>query len=145
MEETYWRQKSRELWLREGDRNTDFFHKMAIVDKRGNSMVKIKINGTWVTEKCDIKDGVVQVFHSFLSETEEWRPKCNELQVGVLGGEDVAMLEDLFSKEEVFGTLLDLNGDKVPGPDGFSMAFWQFSWSFLKEEVMGSLRIFMIR
>ncbi|RVW19703.1 hypothetical protein CK203_111582 [Vitis vinifera] len=56
---------------------------------RGNSMVKIKINGTWVTEKCDIKDGVVQVFHSFLSETEEWRPKCNELQVGVLGGEDV--------------------------------------------------------
>ena len=108
-------------------------------------MVKIKINGTWVTEKCDIKDGVVQVFHSFLSETEEWRPKCNELQVGVLGGEDAAMLEALFSKEEVFGTLLDLNGDKVPGPDGFSMAFWQFSWSFLKEEVMGSLRIFMIR
>ena len=108
-------------------------------------MVKIKINGTWVTEECDIKDGVVQVFNSFLFETEEWRPKCNELQVGVLGGEDAAMLEALFSKEEVFGTLLDLNGDKAPGPNGFSMAFWQFSWSFLKEEVMGSLRIFMIR
>ncbi|RVW90723.1 hypothetical protein CK203_046447 [Vitis vinifera] len=111
---------------------------------RGNSMVKIKINGTWVTEKCDIKEWSGSGLPLFLSETEEWRPKCNELQVGVLGRGRCCNVEDLFSKEEVFGTLLDLNGDKVPGPDGFSMAFWQFSWSFLKEEVMGSLRIFMI-
>ena len=79
MEETSWRQKSKELWLREGDKNTGFFHKMAIAHKRGNSMVKIKINGTWVTEERDIKDRVVQVFHSLLAETEEWRPRCNEL------------------------------------------------------------------
>ena len=47
------------------------------------------------------------------------------------------MLETPFSEEEVFGALLNLNGDKTLGLDGFSMAFWQFSWSFLKEEVMG--------
>ena len=28
-------------------------------------------------------------------------------------------------------------GDKAPGPDGFTMAFWQSSWEFVKEEVMG--------
>ena len=37
------------------------------------------------------------------------------------------MLEALFSEEEVFGALSDLNGDKAPGPYGFSMAFWQFN------------------
>ena len=104
-------------------------------------MVKIKINETWVktwvTEECDIKEGVIKVFHSLLSQAKEWRPRCKELQVGVLRGEDAAMLETPFSEEEVFGALSNLNGDKTLGLDGFSMAFWQFSWSFLKEEVMG--------
>ncbi|RVW14381.1 hypothetical protein CK203_090480 [Vitis vinifera] len=27
--------------------------------------------------------------------------------------------------------------DKAPGPDGFSLSFWQFSWDFVKDEVMG--------
>ena len=52
------------------------------------------------------------------------------------------MLEAFFSKEEVVGALSDLNGDKALGPDGFSMAFWQCSWSFLKEEVMGFFKDF---
>ena len=79
MEETSWRQNSRELCLREGDRNIGFFHKMANAHKRVNSLVKIKINGSWLTEERDIKDGVVQVFHSLLLETNEWRPRCNVL------------------------------------------------------------------
>ena len=79
MEETAWRQKSRKLWLREGDKNTGYFHKMANAHKRVNSMVKIKINGTWVSKESDIKEGVVQAFHSLLSETDEWRPRCNGL------------------------------------------------------------------
>ncbi|RVW77606.1 hypothetical protein CK203_043008 [Vitis vinifera] len=74
---------------------------MANAHKRVNSLVKIKINGSWVTEECDIKDGVVQVFYFFVKK-DEWRPKCNGLQVGVLEGEDAAMLETPFSEEEVF-------------------------------------------
>ncbi|RVW39961.1 Transposon TX1 uncharacterized 149 kDa protein [Vitis vinifera] len=111
------------------------------VGDNGKDLLEIKINETWVktwvTEECDIKEGVIKVFHSLLSEAKEWRPRCKELQVGVLRGEDAAMLETPFSEEEVFGALSNLNGDKTLGLDGFSMAFWQFSWSFLKEEVMG--------
>ena len=33
------------------------------------------------------------------------------------------MLEVPFFEKEVFGALSDLNGDKAPAPDGFSMAF----------------------
>ena len=51
-------------------------------------------------------------------------------------------LEDPFSTEEVFAALSELNGDKAPGPDGFSIAFWHFCWDFVWEEVMGYFREF---
>ena len=49
LEEVSWRQKSRELWLKEGDRNTGFFYKMANSHRRRNAINKIKVNDIWLT------------------------------------------------------------------------------------------------
>ena len=38
MEEIMWRQKSREVWLKEGEKNTRFFHKMANSHRRRNEI-----------------------------------------------------------------------------------------------------------
>ena len=45
MEEISWRPKSRALWLREGDRNTKFFHRMANKHKKLNIMSGVEIEG----------------------------------------------------------------------------------------------------
>ena len=37
---------------------------------------------------------------------------------------------------EVFGVINDFNGEKAPGLDGFSMAFFQSCWCVLKTEIM---------
>ena len=55
---------------------------------------------------------------------------------------DACALEVPFTEEEVFDTLLGCNGDKALGPDGFSMAFWQFAWDFVKVDVMSFFRKF---
>ena len=53
-----------------------------------------------------------------------------------LGTKDAGSLEVRFSEEEVSTAIAGLNGEKAPGPDGFPIAFWSFSWEFVKDEVM---------
>ena len=43
LEEVSWRQKSKEIWLKEGDRNTGFFHRMTNSHRRRNSIRSIRI------------------------------------------------------------------------------------------------------
>ena len=62
MEEVSWRQKFREIWLKDGDRNTSFFYRMANSPKRKNFLKKIRIVGYWVKEDLAIKRGVVDAF-----------------------------------------------------------------------------------
>ena len=68
MEETHWRQLLREIWLKEGDRNTSFFHRMASAHRRNNSLERIKINGEWLLEEQEIREGIANAFQNLLSE-----------------------------------------------------------------------------
>ena len=48
--EVLWRQKSRELWLQYGERNTKFFRLSTIIQRRRNSIDNIKNNnGDWIS------------------------------------------------------------------------------------------------
>ncbi|RVW26012.1 LINE-1 retrotransposable element ORF2 protein [Vitis vinifera] len=113
LEETHWRQVSRELWLKAGDRNTRYFHRMASAHRRVNHMDRIKINGITKTEEREIREGIVNAFMQQFSESPEWKA-------------DIGILK----------ALMEMNGDKAPGPDGFSVFFWQCRWDFVKEEIL---------
>jgi hypothetical protein len=45
-------------------------------------------------------------------------------------------LERAFEEKEVRDVVRDLNGDKAPGPDRFTLAFFQKCWDFLKTDIM---------
>jgi hypothetical protein len=46
MEEISWQQKYRALWLREGDKCKTFFHWVANLNKRNNSIEALSVNGS---------------------------------------------------------------------------------------------------
>ena len=46
------------MWLRKGDRNTTFFHKMENSHKRRNTLTKIRINRLCLINETDIRMGI---------------------------------------------------------------------------------------
>ena len=55
-EEIKWKQKSRELWLKEGDRNSKFFHLSTLIRRRRNFIAEIHLdNGHWIHSRDDIE------------------------------------------------------------------------------------------
>ena len=95
-------------------------------------MARIKINGMWITEDNEIKEELSRAFQKLLSTTDEWRPNLSDMSFERLGSMEAEGLEKPFTRKEFFGALSDFKGNKAPGSNGFSMAFWQFSWSSLR-------------
>ena len=115
--------KSRELWLKEGDKNSKFFHKMANARRRKNFLSSITVDGRKLTEETEMKEGVVNAFQNILSEKRDWRPSISGLPFSFLDSVQAVLIEDAFSMEEVQTAVFGLNGDKAPGPGGFTLTF----------------------
>ena len=58
-----------------------------------------------------------------LSECLDWKADIGRLQLNQISLQEAGLLELPFSKAEVQAALMDMNGDKAPGPDGFTLAF----------------------
>ena len=69
-------------------------------------------------------------------ETGYSRPLLDGMQFSAISGEDAEWLERPFDEEEIAGVVQGFNGDKAPGSDGFSLAFFQKCWSVVRDEVL---------
>ena len=65
---------------------------------------------------------MANAFQYFLSNNMEWHAEVDGLSFGALNSEE-AGLEIPFREEEIHVALMDMNCDKAPSPDGFTMAF----------------------
>lgn len=142
MEETSWKQKSRISWLKEGDRNTRFFHKIATLNEKNNCIDSLQVGGVWVIEPRAIVNTVVDHFNDLCKEPFGVRPVLNGLQFRCVSDQQKEELERPFLEEEVLEALASLKEDNAPGPDGFPMKFYKVFWEVIKDDVMAVLSDF---
>ena len=83
-----------------------------------------------------ISDHIVQFYMNLYSEQQEQHPFQDVLDFPRISGDNVDWLERPFEESEIFEVIKEFNGDKSPGPDRFSMAFFQACWGILKSYLM---------
>jgi hypothetical protein len=73
-EEVSWRQKSRALWLKEGDWNTMFFHRLANSHRRNNTVAAMMVEGNKTKDPAVIQEHIVHFYKTLYSEQFLGRP-----------------------------------------------------------------------
>ena len=79
LEEISWRQKSKALFIKEGDNNTQFFHRIANSHRRTNQIREVEVDGFRYEDELEVTDHVVDFYKKLYQELEAWRPTIDGL------------------------------------------------------------------
>lgn len=136
-EEIMWLQRSRTLWLKEGDRNTKFFHNKANQRQKKNSINKLlSADGRWVTKKEElmalVREYYINLFRSDGCEVTERVLRSIPKKVTETMNRE---LTKSFTKDEVKKALQQMHPTKAPGPDGMTPFFFQKFWNIVGDDV----------
>lgn len=135
-EEIKWRIKSRQLWLKEGDKNTAYFHKQATTRKTRNNVRAINDSeGNHYNNQEDIKREASSHFRSLLTEAQEevdYSELLQHLPKGITQEINEILNRDI-EEEEIRKAIWTLQPDKSPGPDGFPINFYRDYWQLIKK------------
>jgi hypothetical protein len=139
-EEILWKQKSRVLWLKEGECNTKFFHRTAIQRRHSNKITHlISDEGETIHSHADMEKTLIKHFQDLLTEPiqdrQEAIQKITRHVPALVTQEQNAALLRPFTIEEVDQALQDTPKCKAPGPDGFTSDFFHYCWPMIRTEV----------
>ncbi|WKA03325.1 hypothetical protein VitviT2T_021440 [Vitis vinifera] len=136
-EEIHWRQKARVKWVKEGDCNSKFFHKVAN-GRRNRKFIKVLENerGLVLDNSDSIKEEILRYFEKLYASPsgESWR--VEGLDWSPISSESASRLESPFTEEEISKAIFQMDRDKAPGPDGFTIAVFQDCWDVIKEDLV---------
>ncbi|MCH88314.1 transposon TX1 putative protein, partial [Trifolium medium] len=128
-------QRSRARWLKEGDTNSSFFHACVKSRRNRNSILALRTKQGWIESPIDIRRAVVSFFRNHFSSVEWQRPNLDGISFSTLSLEENQMLTSPFQLEEIENVIVESDGNKSPGPDGFNFAFVKSFWNLFKGEV----------
>ncbi|KAJ0965450.1 hypothetical protein J5N97_026588 [Dioscorea zingiberensis] len=138
-EEEHWRQCSRITWLKEGDKNTKFFHSIANQRRNKNWIHQLSVDDQQLCTQSDIAKAVSTHFSALFGQKRHHRYSMDSTRMFTEPPPtDLSQLDNPFTEQEILVAIKELNPDKAAGPDGFPMIFYQQGWHFTKDEILKS-------
>jgi hypothetical protein len=139
-EETLWRQKSCIQWLKEGERNTKFFHRSMLQRRHTNRITHlVSDQGLEIQKHADIEKELLSYYKNLLTEPPIDRTRAidsilKHIPKEVTNEQNEVLMHPI-TQEEVDQALRDTPIGKAPGPDGFTSDFFHHCWDIIREEV----------
>lgn len=146
-EEAYWRQRSRVLWLRLGDRNSGFFHSATKNRKRANALTVIEdSDGTLVYKEGEIAQVIVKYFGTLFTSLSGEPADIKQIVDGalqpIISNKDNERLILKPTPKEIRMAVFSIHADKAPGPDGFSAGFFHTHWDTIGADIVEEVQEF---
>jgi hypothetical protein len=127
-------QRAKKQWVKDGDRNTTFFHHAIVKRRRRNTIASIKDEYDVLQFTPDqISNTFVNYFRSIFASpnANNGRPQGNQDYTYSIPDE-----------QEIWETLKDMKRNASPGPDGFNVEFYIATWGWLRQDVVQLVRNF---
>ena len=125
--------KSREIWLKEGDRNLRFFRLTTLVRRRRNFISDIKQeDGSWISGREAIQEYFITNYQSLYQSSRPHIPENleNLIDACVLVEENVELCR-IPTREEVKKAIFGIKSLKSPGPDSLPALFYKHYWEIV--------------
>ena len=148
IEESYFKQKSRVNWLKEGDLNTTYFHRLVQVRASFNSIRSFTLpSGAEISDPLAMGLHDVAHFETLLSPmvspntvlSLEWFQSLIQYRCQPAQAQSMVTLPDV---AEITKVIMKLNANKAPGPDGLTSRFFKAAWSLLGQETTTAISAF---
>ncbi|KAL0552328.1 hypothetical protein IC582_011437 [Cucumis melo] len=143
-ESQFWYQRAKKLWLREGDENSSFFHRICTTRQKRNFIQEIQDEEGLIQ---NTNNSISSAFIKFFSRIYRGPTKSDPFFIDNLDWNPIEHSEGLnlcapFLEDEIKGVVNSLDGKKTPGPDGFPISFFKSYWYLLKEDIMDIFKDF---
>ncbi|XP_042485796.1 uncharacterized protein LOC122066038 [Macadamia integrifolia] len=131
--EKLWAEKSRIRWLKEGDRNSKFFHHYTKIKRAKNTTRRVKkIDGSINSDRDDIACYMSKVYEDF----HKGVPVTDHLDLldaipRLIDDVDLLSLDSIPSPNEIKRAVWDLDPESSPGPDGYPGYFFHCCWNII--------------
>ncbi|XP_061351869.1 uncharacterized protein LOC133296831 [Gastrolobium bilobum] len=144
-EEQIWFLKSRGDWIKEGDRNTKYYHTCTLIRRKRNKIIKLQNHGGgWISGEEELIDLArnffINLFTDDLVESGWSQTSCSW---PAIREEHRNLLSLDISLEDVKNAFFQMAPLKAPGPDGYPALFYHKNWELIKDQVFNSMQLYL--
>ncbi|GJZ23567.1 RNA-directed DNA polymerase, eukaryota, reverse transcriptase zinc-binding domain protein [Tanacetum coccineum] len=137
-------QKAKVEWLKDGDRNTAYFHKTIKERMHRGRIMTIRNEEGVRFENKDVATQIVKHFEDFLGQKRDVQSLANRQNIFInkLNSEEAKRMVRDISDSEINNAMSGIEDSKSPRPDGYTACFYKSAWSIVGKEISQAVKEF---